>query len=499
MSSSPPSAAPPIHSSQQHPDVDPDVERATSDEGTVAADSSGKKSPAGQNGSGARYTSFWSSELSTLRKEYLINIAKVTFLVSLVVWSMLALYWGSLYREYPNSPALHGWFINRDPNGVIGQNISAAVASYNMQSELPHITYDFKDASQYTDAQIDYEVAVNQMPWGVLIVEQDATAKLEAARSAGDATYNPQSAVTFVYSTSRNQQTVSGIVLSSTQSGLMPALNSISATLAAQYLSANAGNAAAINAVTRAPQTISGSVGLGQRDLRPYVSINKYNGAVLAATYVGLIYLTILAFNIVMGNLTFRQAIQGRLKLSSLIAMRILIPITIYFWLSLMFTLLCCAFHLDFNGWGLGYGAGFMTFWMISWTAMSALGLMLEAILSLVGPQFIAFGLVAVLITNVSGALLPPELSGNFYKYNYAFIYYNVKQCFLTIFVDAGKHIDILKYWGIILAWLAVMLLTFPIWIWRERRSAEKAARQKAEHSDTVANEKSDEGRSRSR
>lgn len=466
-----------------------DVESAGSDQTTAKAHSG-----AGKDGQNQQYLPFWSPQLAGMRKEYFINMAKTTFAVSLIVWTGLALYWGSLYREYLNSPALHGWFINRDPNGVVGQNVSSFLQQLNNNGPLPRITWDFKDSAMYSDADIDYEVAVQQRPWAVLIVEQDITARLEAARAAGNASWNPNSAVTFVYSESRNQQAVDGIVLSATQQALNPVLSRISTTLAGQYLSANTGNAGAITAVAQAPQTLSGSIALGMRNLRPYATSNPHNGAILAATYVGLIYLTILSFNIVMANLNFRQGLQRKLKLSSLIGMRILVPIVVYFWLSLMVTLLQSAFHLDFNGWGLGYGAGFMSFWMIAWTAMSALGLMLEAILSLVGPPFIAFGLVFVIISNVSGALLPPELSGPFYKYSYGMIFYPVKTAFLVIFVNAGKHTDVAKQWSIVCGWLIVMLLTFPIWIWRERRSAEKAARLQHQHQQEQQSEKNEEG-----
>ncbi|CAO1635252.1 unnamed protein product [Sympodiomycopsis kandeliae] len=462
------SAAP----SQDHPQ---DVETTASARSGASSDGQGHSS--GSTG----YLGFWAPELAGPRKFYLINMAKVTMMVSLIVWTGLALYWGSLYREYLESPTLHGWVINRDSNGVIGQNVTAALLDVNVNGALPHITWEVMSGSLYTDQYIDHQVAVEEGPWGVVVINTDATAKLETARANGDATYDPQSAITFVYSESRNQQAVAGVVLSSTQQALTPVLSRISATLAAQYLSTISGNTAAITALTRAPRTISGSVAMGMNNLRPYASSNIYNGAVLAATYVGLIYLTILSFNIVMAGFGLRQGIQPRLKLSSLIAMRILVPVAIYFWLSLMFTLLQAAFHLDFNGWGRGYGAGFMVFWMISWTAMCALGLMLEACFSLVGPQFIAYCLIFVIISNVSGALLPLELSPAFYQYNYAFIFYNVKSAFLIIFVNAGKHINLLKYWGIILAWAVVMALTFPIWIWRERRSAEKAARQQRE------------------
>lgn len=431
----------------------------------------------GQHSSGPQFASFWSKEIAPLRKAYFIGLARVTFLVTILVFTAFALYWGSLFKEYLLTAKLAGWVINRDPNGVIGQNVTAEMFRITNSPSLGHISWYQHDAAAYTDADIDYEVAVEQRPWAVLVIAENATARFEAARAAGDASWDPSSIITLVYSESRNQQAVPGIIVSGAQAALNPFLAQMSRTFASQYLTQNAGNAAVINAVARAPQTISNSILLGTRNLRPYFQSNPYNGAVLASSYVGLIYLVILSFNIVMANFTFRQGISRRLKLSSHIGMRILIPVAIYFWLSLMFTLLQAAFQLDFNGWGRGYGAGFMVFWMVSWSAMCALGLTLEALISLIGPQFIAFGLVLIIITNVSGALIPVELTPGFYKYSYAMVFYNTKAVFLLIFTNAGKHIDILKHVGILWAWVAVMLLTFPIWIWRERRNQLKQMR----------------------
>lgn len=317
----------------------------------------GRGAPAGPS-----FVGFWSPEVAAPRKAYLIGIARITILVSLLVWSAFALYWGSLYREYFETSRLHGWIVNRDPTGVIGQNVSAAVQAISDSPSLGHITWDVIDPNMYTNQQIDYEVAVEEGPWAVLIITQDATQRLETARANGDASYQGTSALTLVYSESRNQQVVPGLVVSGFTNQIQPTLRSISAQLAAQFLTANANNPAALQTAARAPNTISGAVALGTSNLRPYYS-NPYNSAVLAATYVGLIYLVILAFNTVMANFQFRQGLSRRLKLSSHIAMRLLVPIIIYFWLSLMFTLLQAAFHLDFNGWQKGYGAGFMVFW----------------------------------------------------------------------------------------------------------------------------------------
>lgn len=372
------------------------------------------------------------------------------------------------------------WIVNRDANGIIGQNITTYLTSSPYIDTIPHLTWNVVDPSLYpTDADLDYQVAVEETTWAVILIGQDATAALQTAQSTGDATYNPQSAVTLIYSESRSQQAVGGLIVSSTQSALAPVLARMSATLTAEYLSTILTDTAALNLVLAAPQTISGSIALGLRNTRPYLASTVYAAAILAATYVGLIYLCIVAFSTVMANFGARQAISRRLKLSSLIGMRILVPITLYFFLSLMFSLLQIAFKLPFDGWGRSYGAGFMTFWMLAWSGMMSLGLCLEACLSLVGPQFIFLPLIYIIVTNVSGALLPLELSPDFFKYSLAMPFYNLKQGFLIIFTNAGKHSSIAKYEGILLGWIVVMILTFPIWIWFERRKEEKQAAQK--------------------
>lgn len=54
--------------------------------------------------------------------------------------------------------------------------------------------------------------------------------------------------------------------------------------------------------------------------------------------------------------------------------------------------------------------------------------------------------------------------------------FYNLRQAYVTIIFNTGKQIDLLKYMGVLLAWLAVLFLTMPIWMWNERRKERKAA-----------------------
>lgn len=63
-----------------------------------------------------------------------------------------------------------------------------------------------------------------------------------------------------------------------------------------------------------------------------------------------------------------------------------------------------------------------------------------------------------------------------FFKYGYAMPFYNLKQSYLTIVFNVGRHSDLFKYAGILWVWIIVVIFTFPIWIWWERKREIKAA-----------------------
>jgi hypothetical protein len=261
---------------------------------------------------------------------------------------------------------------------------------------------------------VEQGIAVDQDAWIAVEILQDASALLTTAQTNADASWNPNSVVQVYYSEARNQQTVDGIVLNSARGVLTTAMAQINTALAAQYLRANSANSAALTAIaTNAPQTISGPVASSYINLRPW-----NHSVAIAPTYVGLIYAMILAFNVTMANFAMRQGIQRKLRFKSLVMMRIFVPMTSYIFISLMFSLLNVPFKLPFGGMGLTsdpYGAGFMIWWCFTFLGMSVLGLCTEAFISLVGPPFIGFALVAFIILNVSVANTPPELMVRLY------------------------------------------------------------------------------------
>lgn len=422
---------------------------------------------------------FWDVELAPLRKTYLIGIARVTVAICLLIWAIVTIYWGSLWKSSEKTPNIHAFILNRDPNGVIGQNITNVLLSTN-SNPPPHLSWRSIDPTLYpTSLDVEKAVAVDQVAWIFVDIMKDATASLDQARTSANASWDPTNVVQIYYSEARNQQAVDGPILGSIRGVLTPSLARINAQSTATWLSANSGNVNILNALaSQAPQTLAGGIASSYINLRPWdepVSI--------APTFVGLIYAMILAFNITMGNFGMRQGIQRKLRFRSFVLMRLLVPIPAYFVLSCMFSMINLPFKLGFGGLGYGYGAGFMIWWCFTFLGMCVLGLWTEAALSLVGPQFIGFALVFIIIINVSVANLPIELQVSLFKYGYAMPFYNLRQAYVAIIYNTGRHIELLKYMGILLAWLVVLFVTIPLWVWIERkkeRSAANAARTAA-------------------
>ncbi|KAJ1018596.1 hypothetical protein NDA16_004878 [Ustilago loliicola] len=412
--------------------------------------------------------SFWSPRLRAQRGAYLKTMGFTTLFIMVTIWSIISIYWGSVWKEIDLSPNLNAWIVNRD-SGAVGSAVQEALLAAN-NGPKPHSTWTVIDPARFpTQDQLDYEVTNTLSTWIVVEVAEDATAKLEQARANGDTSWDPRSLVSVSYATSRNFQVVPSMVLAPATTTLNKALAQLSSQLARQYLSSIAGNATAINNLANAPQIIATPIVLNNHDLRPY------NVPVaIAVLVVGLIYLCILAFIATMANFGARQGLQPFLKYRSLVALRMCAPLVWYFFMSLMVSLLNIPFDVPF-GRTFSYGAGFMTWWSVTFVGMCVLGFVTECAISLVGPRFIGLALVLWIIVNVSTSNLPIDLSPSFYRYGYAMPFYSIRQIYIKVIFDVGQRIEILKWFGILWAWLAVILLTFPLWIRMEQKLALKA------------------------
>lgn len=129
---------------------------------------------------------------------------------------------------------------------------------------------------------------------------------------------------------------------------------------------------------------------------------------------------------------------------------------------------------------------GFFLFFTYAYLSMAALGLALEAMITLLGPRFIPFFLVLLvsefdcpiwaflnsimiqIIVNVSTTALPLELQPSIYAYGAGFPFYNMQQAIRTIVFNTESHLGVNL--AVLFAWILMSLGTISIFTWFVRR-----------------------------
>lgn len=408
---------------------------------------------------------FWAPELAQLRKVYLIPVALTTLFMCIAVWLFFGLYWASLYKVNERAPNVDGWIINRDIN-TIGNAVENALLESTKSGKA--LTWKVRDPKLNPDARsIRDAVDPGYKTWVVVEINEGATESLKRAQRNADASWDPSSVMSMYYSDARSYQAYPGTIVIPTLKTVNDAALNASRTIAQELARSDA--SALANAIDTAPQTVIGSVSLNPINMRPW-----NNPVAIAPTFVGMIYLLILAFQVTMASFMSRQEIKNHLKFWPYLCMRFCTPAVAYIFISLMITLLNVAFELPYGA-AFPYGGGFMTWWCLSYTGMLVCGLTLESVITLIGPKFIGIFLIFFIISNVSVSNYPPALMNRFFQYGYAMPFYNMRQVFTTILFNTGSHVEILKYFGILWAWIALIMLTMPIFVWLDYTRVRKS------------------------
>ncbi|KAG8911645.1 hypothetical protein FRC01_005605 [Tulasnella sp. 417] len=123
------------------------------------------------------------------------------------------------------------------------------------------------------------------------------------------------------------------------------------------------------------------------------------------------------------------------------------------------------------------YAGGFFLFWVFVYMGMAALGLATEAMITLLTPRFIAYFLIALIISNVSVASVPIVLQPSFYRYGYGFPVFNLAEAIRTIIFNTKNHMGVNA--GVLLAWVVLSMITVPLFTWLMRRKDEQSEKQK--------------------
>jgi hypothetical protein len=390
-----------------------------------------------------------------------------------MIWGILPIYWAALGRSYNNIHNLSGYVVDFD-GGEIGQAVTQAFKNISGPQQMSWLILD---AAQFPGGPDEVAQALlDHKCWAAVTVNPQASTNLNASINAANASYNTTQAVTAYVTSGRNENIYRGYI--TPQVTLI--LTTISHSFALSFSQYLASRSDISTLLRTAPELVVQPLSFTINDIRPF------NVPVAAAVdYVGLIYLLILAFVLTNQLLAARveSGFEKRLRLRSLILLRLLWPVTLYFFVSLMYSLLSLAFGVPFSR---NFGnAGFVIYWMMSWCSMSALGLALESMITLLTFKFIPVFLILWIISNVSVAFYPIEVLPAVFRYGFAMPFYNVSSTVRTIIFGTKNEIGL--NFGVQFSWIVISCITLPIFQWLVRQqqikaleASQRAAREKA-------------------
>ncbi|TFK48865.1 hypothetical protein OE88DRAFT_1713943 [Heliocybe sulcata] len=410
---------------------------------------------------------FWDKDpaLAQSRAMYMKVAMGGIVMIVLTIFSMLPIYWGALWKPSVQLHRLHGWVVDFDGD-MVGQAVTQAFTSATGQPT--QITWQVQPASRFPNGPSDVVAALlDEKCWMAVVVAPNATSTLQHAVASQDGSYNGSLAITAYGTEARNENGYRAFISPITQ-GI---LTQTSQRFAVRFLPQLASSGVNITSLAlAAPSVVSQPVGFTLDNVRPFdVPVAS------AVDLVGLIYLLILSFIASMINCAARETVSGidrLLTLRSLLLLRILSPIIMYFPISLCYALVSLAFQVPFTR-GIGH-AGFFVYWMLSWMAMSALGLAVESMLTLVTQRFIAFFLFPWIISNVAVCSLPIEVLPGIFRYGYGVPFYNVSRGVRTLVFNTKNDLGL--NFGVQFAWIGVSCVTLAVLqVWARRRMVREA------------------------
>ncbi|KII92913.1 hypothetical protein PLICRDRAFT_103321 [Plicaturopsis crispa FD-325 SS-3] len=410
--------------------------------------------------------SFWDKDEGTARARgiYLKAFGGGIFLVIIAIFTVMPIYWGALWKTPEELRGIHAHVVDFD-GGAIGQAVVQAFASISGKNTF---TWTVVPAGDYPGGPNDLSDAVlNEKIWIGISVNPGASTNLTNALSSSDASYNGSSAVTVYVEEARNENSYS-VLLVPIIDGVLKEITKNFTTQFAKQISSRTDLGTILS---RAPGIITTPMDYTIDNIRPFdVAVAS------AIDFVGLIYLLILSVRIKLINTNTRimaSGLERRLTLRSLIMVRLIAPVSAYFFISLFYSLLSLAFQAPFSR-ELGR-AGFFVYWMLSWLAMTALGMAVEAMVTILTVRFIAFFLIIWIISNVSVSFYPIEVLPKIFRYGYAAPFYNVSRAVRSILFQTKNDIGL--NFGVIFAWIAISCITIPLFQWYVRRGEVKALR----------------------
>ena len=403
---------------------------------------------------------FFSPEAAAARKALIPSYIVPLIYNAILLWACVALFFGSLLKNNDLS-RITVTGVNLD-DGPFGAGLINGIKG-SLSAPGSHLRWDFPSITGDGDAS-SRDTILQERSWAVLQISANASSNLQAALKRGEASYDPHSAATLYFASARNQVTT----LSVTLPPLMSLVNGIISQLAinstATFLQANQDTSLAT--ALQCPQCLASPFAVKQIDLIPFSS-----AAAFGTLNTGLIFVRPSPSHLIPKQLTTSQlltftfntftilhasaSLHGHLfTLPTTLTIRFISSLAAYIFLSLMYTLALLPFSIPLTGHFHSPATGFTVLWLLNCATMSACGLAMESVFTLIGMQWAPYFLNVWIIANVSGAFAGVEIMPRFYEYGYAMPFYHCMQATRTVVFGTKNHLGV--NFGVLGAWMGV-------------------------------------------
>ncbi|GAA5975256.1 hypothetical protein JCM5350_000210 [Sporobolomyces pararoseus] len=438
---------------------------------------------------------FRDPQLKGQRKTMFKILGMASILLTLAVFLLLSLFWGSLYF-----PRLKIYVYDFD-----GQLLGPTIVQGLRQtlSSPTHFGLIFRDTVGKDYAQIAQEI-IEEKAWGAVVINANATTNFQAAvQGTGgllDGEWAPSGAMSLYVASSRWFQVILEFLLPFLEQMLQPMITQACQQAASSFIQST--TPATLSALSATQQAaLATPFSYQEIDYRP-VHPKQWAGA--APLEAGLIYYTIFSFHIALflnfARMPFFAAIKKKgykLSYPSTLALRFLPLPFAYLILSLSYSLINLAFQLPMDGNGyasFGPQAGFMVFWMLNFFTLLALGGAMESMLTLVTMKFFPIFLVCWILLNITSSFFPATVMPHWYRYGYAMPFYHSTIACKHIFWGARDRLGL--NFGVLAAWTGLNIVSLSTFEFMWRKIGAKKERKEREKERNEADSNKPEKRS---
>ena len=372
-------------------------------------------------------------------------------LITFLLWSMVPLYFGSIYNPAAYANNLPLTIVNFDRGNLIGdafRTTAKNLIDFNQKNNI-FTNWNLPDEFTYSSTQDVIRLVKSGAVWGAIVVNQGASATLLNAATNADVNYSPKSAITIIFDSGRGLPTT-------VKDFVIAPMRILTTQFQSQFTltfiqSLGNGNATLALIASKSPLILSTPVSWTEMDLAniPASSIYITNSGLS----IGLLFMIFFTFACILIIYEITQEFAATVTASTMISIRSRYIIFFSLTLSLFYSLLMAAFQTSFS---VSSWFGFWSIQFLHLTAHSFTFIFLKLVFSslLLAPIFLF-----VIIINIISVFGTIELADTFYNWYLGTPMFNCVSASRYFILNGFTRLGV--NYGVLISWIVISIVLY--------------------------------------